>query len=77
MNGINLDIHFKAEYPLRNLPLYSGQSSSADLLEVTDAAGHAFEILAKPVHPTALLALAATIPPRSGVDAGYLSPLHL
>ena len=37
-------------------PLFSGQAATADLLEKARALGHEFEILAKPVHPTDLLA---------------------
>ena len=36
--------------------LISGQAATADLLERARAQGHEFEILAKPVHPTDLLA---------------------
>jgi hypothetical protein len=36
--------------------LFSGQATTADLLEKARLEGHEFEILAKPVHPTDLLA---------------------
>jgi DNA-binding response OmpR family regulator len=36
--------------------IMTGQAATADLLEKARADGHEFEILAKPVHPTDLLA---------------------
>jgi DNA-binding NtrC family response regulator len=61
MNGVDLAIHLKAEYPTCKLSLFSGQPSSAEILEMANAAGHSFGILAKPVHPTELLDLASTM----------------
>jgi DNA-binding NtrC family response regulator len=57
MNGVDLAIHLKAEYPTCKLSLFSGQPSSAEILEMANAAGHSFGILAKPAHPTELLDL--------------------
>jgi DNA-binding response OmpR family regulator len=61
MNGVDLAIHLKAEYPTCKVSLFSGQPSSAEILEMANAAGHSFGILAKPVHPTELLDLASTM----------------
>jgi hypothetical protein len=42
--------------PSCKILLFSGQAATADLLEKARMEGHEFEILAKPVHPTDLLA---------------------
>jgi DNA-binding NtrC family response regulator len=59
MNGIDLAIFFKAEYPDCRLSLFSGQTSTGDLLDAALREGHSFSVLAKPVHPTELLGLAS------------------
>jgi DNA-binding NtrC family response regulator len=61
MNGVELAIYLKAEFPTCKLSLFSGQPSTADILQAANAAGHSFDILAKPVHPTELLDLASTM----------------
>jgi CheY-like chemotaxis protein len=48
MTGIEAAIQTRARLPQCKILLFSGQAATADLLE--------FEILAKPVHPTDLLA---------------------
>ena len=60
MNGVDLAIHLKAEYPSIKLTLFSGQATTTELLEAARADGHSFDILAKPVHPTELLRLLAS-----------------
>lgn len=57
MNGIDLAIHLKTAYPGRKFRLFSGQSTTMDLLEKAKLDGHHFDVLAKPVHPVELLAL--------------------
>jgi CheY-like chemotaxis protein len=61
MNGIDLAILLKAEYPACEVKLLSGQADIGDLLTAATASGHAFEVLAKPVHPTILLDMAAQL----------------
>ena len=61
MNGVDLAILLRAEYPACKLSLFSGQPSAADILEMANAAGHCFDILAKSVHPVELLSLASTM----------------
>ena len=56
MNGIDAAIHIREVLPSCKILLFSGQAATADLLERARAQGHEFEILAKPVHPTYLLA---------------------
>ncbi len=56
MNGIEAAIHIRGFLPGCKILLFSGQAATADLLENARAQGHEFEILAKPVHPSDLLA---------------------
>jgi CheY-like chemotaxis protein len=56
MDGIEAAIHIRAFLPNCKILLFSGQAATADLLENARSRGHEFEILAKPVHPSDLLA---------------------
>src|SRR5271154_40986 len=56
MTGIEAAIATRQKMPNCKILLFSGQAATADLLEKARAEGHEFEILAKPVHPTDLLA---------------------
>jgi CheY-like chemotaxis protein len=56
MTGIEAAIATRRKMPNCKILLFSGQAATADLLEKAREEGHEFEILAKPVHPTDLLA---------------------
>ena len=56
MTGIEAAIVTRSKLPECKILLFSGQAATADLLEKARVQGHEFEILAKPVHPTDLLA---------------------
>jgi CheY-like chemotaxis protein len=56
MTGIEAAIITREKLPSCKILLFSGQAATADLLEKAREQGHEFEILAKPVHPTDLLA---------------------
>ena len=56
MTGIEAAIITRGRLPKCKILLFSGQAATADLLEKARTQGHEFEILAKPVHPTDLLA---------------------
>ena len=56
LNGIDAAIKIREVLPSIKILLFSGQAATADLLERARTQGHEFEILAKPVHPTDLLA---------------------
>jgi len=56
MNGIDAAIQIRAALPSCKILLFSGQASTADLLENARQQGHEFDILAKPIHPQDLLA---------------------
>ena len=59
MNGVDLAIKMKAEFPLSNTLLFTGDGSVAELVELARHQGQNFELLAKPVPPADLLTLAA------------------
>jgi CheY-like chemotaxis protein len=56
MTGIEAAIATRQKMPNCKILLFSGQAATADLLEKARVDGHEFEILAKPVHPSDLLA---------------------
>lgn len=55
MNGIDLAIVLKQNYPFCPLLLFSGHHSTQELLEEASKKGHVFDILAKPIHPAFML----------------------
>ena len=61
MNGIDLAIRIKAQWPGCYLSLFSGQAATTDLLETATRNGHRFDVVAKPVHPTELLGMAGRL----------------
>jgi DNA-binding response OmpR family regulator len=56
MNGIELAIIVRNKLPNCKILLLSGQVVTTDLLETARTQGYEFDILAKPIHPTHLLA---------------------
>ena len=56
MTGIQAAIATRNKLPTCNILLFSGQAITADLIDQARAQGHEFELLAKPVHPSDLLA---------------------
>jgi CheY-like chemotaxis protein len=61
MNGVDLAVRLRIEYPDCKLSLFSGQASTSDLLELAHQEGHPFEVIAKPVPPHDLLAQASRL----------------
>jgi DNA-binding NtrC family response regulator len=55
LSGIDLAIQVRERCPNCKVLLFSGQASTAHLLETAHANGHDFELLLKPVHPMDLL----------------------
>jgi FixJ family two-component response regulator len=55
MNGIDLAIVLKANYPGCRVILFSGQPDTSRLLDEALKKGHRFDILAKPIHPGFIL----------------------
>lgn len=62
MSGIQLAIQMQRNHPRCKVLLFSGQASTSDLLAKAREEGHNFHLLAKPVHPTDLLAAIKTLP---------------
>jgi len=56
MNGIELAIAVRQAVPSCRVLLFSGHASTADMLARARESGHDFAVLAKPLHPTELLA---------------------
>jgi CheY-like chemotaxis protein len=56
MTGIEVAIAVRSRLPDCKILLFSGQAATADLLEQAKTHGHEFEIVAKPIHPSDLLA---------------------
>jgi CheY-like chemotaxis protein len=61
MSGIEMAIAIRREFPLCAILLISGQAATADMLNLARREGHNFELLAKPVRPTAILRRVAEI----------------
>ena len=61
MNGIDCAILLRGICPTCKIILFSGQAATTDLLSAARQSGHAFEILAKPVHPREMLATASSL----------------
>lgn len=56
ISGVEAAIAFRMQCPNCKILLFSGQAATADLLLHARQQGHDFEIMAKPVHPSDLLA---------------------
>ena len=55
MNGVELAVTLRHEFPKCKVLLFSGQAATADILEHAREHGYEFDLLAKPVHPEELL----------------------
>jgi DNA-binding NtrC family response regulator len=59
MNGIDLAILIRANYPSCRIILFSGNANTSALLDQAANKGHTFDVLAKPVHPDIMLEAAS------------------
>lgn len=73
MNGIEFAIFLKASYPDVHFLLFSGQPGTGTLLEEAKRKGHLFDILAKPLHPTFMLATVANMLSAPPSDRNHLT----
>jgi len=55
MNGIELATALTRLLPRTQVLLISGQAGTIDLLEKASSEGHAFDLIAKPIHPVKLI----------------------
>jgi len=61
MNGIDLAITLKAQYPEVGVCLFSGRAGTDEVLEAARQQGHSFDVIAKPEHPNVLLGMASSL----------------
>ena len=61
MNGIDLAVAIRANYPSCRIILFSGNANTSQLLEEAAKKGYSFDVLAKPVHPDLMLEAAANL----------------
>jgi DNA-binding NtrC family response regulator len=61
MGGVEMAILIRERHPACKILLFSGHACTADLLEQARGRGYDFELLAKPVYPTDLLAKLASV----------------
>jgi CheY-like chemotaxis protein len=55
LNGIELAIAIRRQFPGCHILLFSGQAETLEMLEEAKSRGYDFELLAKPLHPEELL----------------------
>jgi DNA-binding response OmpR family regulator len=65
LDGIELAKIIRTSYPDCQVLLFSGNADTQAKLNTAEAEGHAFEVLAKPVPPSQLLAKVASLLNRS------------
>jgi DNA-binding NtrC family response regulator len=61
LSGVDLALAVRQTIPKCKILLFSGQAATMDLLAAARDAGQTFTILAKPLHPTKLLAWVAKV----------------
>jgi CheY-like chemotaxis protein len=64
LTGFDLAIKFCQGCPQRKVLLFSGRAETSDLLEYARENGHQFALVAKPIHPTDLLAAIDALLPK-------------
>lgn len=71
MNGVDLAMQMKAQYPLAQVLLFTGDNSVGELLNAAPYKGQDFRVLAKPVPPGDFLKLiAGYFPPPQAIVPG-------
>jgi CheY-like chemotaxis protein len=55
MNGVQLAIAIRTNYPRVQILLFSGQAGISDILQEGVQRGYEFELIAKPIHPLRLV----------------------
>jgi DNA-binding NtrC family response regulator len=61
MNGVDMAVLIRKRQPECKVLLFSGQASTLNILDMVGQRGYDFELLAKPIHPTDLLAKIASV----------------
>jgi DNA-binding NtrC family response regulator len=75
LSGVDLAIQIKAECPECKVLLFSGRASTQDLLENARRQGHDFELLQKPIHPSAMLKSIRGLAEESDLSGPISAPL--
>jgi len=55
MNGVELAIALRKNYPGSSILLFSGQAGISEIIEDGHSQGYQFELIAKPIHPMKLI----------------------
>jgi len=55
MNGVELAIAVRKNYPKCSILLFSGQAGISEILQEGSQQGYQFELIAKPIHPLRLI----------------------
>ena len=55
MNGVELAIAMRKNYPSSSILLFSGQAGISEILQEGQRQGYQFELIAKPIHPMRLI----------------------
>jgi CheY-like chemotaxis protein len=55
MNGVELAIAMRKNYPASSILLFSGQAGISEILQEGQRQGYEFELIAKPIHPLRLI----------------------
>jgi PleD family two-component response regulator len=55
MNGVELAIAMRKNYPASSILLFSGQAGISEIIEEGSSQGYQFELIAKPIHPMRLI----------------------
>jgi DNA-binding NtrC family response regulator len=76
-SGIDLAIQMKAQYPECKILLFSGHAATQDLLEDARRQDHNFQLLEKPVHPSAMLSRIGKLVTENSVAASETSQSRL
>ena len=74
MTGLEAAMRIAEIAPECRIILFSGQATTADLLEQAEAEGHHFELLTKPVHPRTLIDRLDEL--RESLERKALLPSH-
>lgn len=74
MSGLDMAVLIRKRHPTCKVLLFSGQASTLNILEMVGRRGCDFELLAKPIHPTDLLAKIASIGHEFEVELKTIPP---
>ena len=68
MSGLDMAVLIRERHPACKVLLFSGLAPTLNMLDIVRGQGYDFEVFAKPIHPTDLLAKVASINHEFEVD---------